>query len=157
MKETVELLLNKNFLIAVDDSDNSGRAVQYAGYLLGKMEGVHVTLLHVIPEPEEDYFEKEEQKVQWLEKYQQKMNSVLEEYRQKLVSAGIPEEAVLKRLPLRYCPSMAECILSERDERQYGTIIVGRHGLSRKEEFLFGSISSKIVNHARHCTVWVVE
>lgn len=26
----------------------------------------------------------------------------------------------------------------------------------RKEEFLFGSVSSKIVSHARNCTVWVV-
>jgi nucleotide-binding universal stress UspA family protein len=35
--------------------------------------------------------------------------------------------------------------------------VVGRQGLSRSEEFLFGSVSSKIVNHARNCTVWVVE
>jgi nucleotide-binding universal stress UspA family protein len=52
---------------------------------------------------------------------------------------------------------MAECILSERDETQYDTIVVGRQGLSRKEQFLFGSISSKIVSHAGNCTVWVVS
>lgn len=157
MEEKISVQLNKNFLIAVDDSDNSRRAVQYVGYLLGKMEGIHVTLLHVVPEPEEDYFPKEEQKQEWIEKYQHKMFRVMDEYMQMLIAAGIPEESVNKRLPLRYCPSMAECILSERDDCQYGTIVVGRHGLSRKEEFLFGSISSKIVNHARHCTVWVVE
>ena len=53
--------------------------------------------------------------------------------------------------------SMAEGILAERDEVEYSTIVVGRQGLSRSEEFLFGSISSRIVNHARNCTVWVVE
>ena len=157
MNEKVEVLLNKNFLIAVDDSDNSLRAVQYAGYLLSEMKGIHVTLLHVIPEPEEDYFTEEEQKRQWLEKYREKMETVLDDYRSILISKGLPGDAVETRLPMRYCPSMAECILTERDDRQYGTIVVGRHGLSRKEEFLFGSISSKIVNHARHCTVWVVE
>ena len=52
---------------------------------------------------------------------------------------------------------MAKCILLEHDETGYSTIVVGRQGLSRSEEFLFGSISSKIVNHARKCTVWVVE
>lgn len=36
-------------------------------------------------------------------------------------------------------------------------IVVGRQGLSRKERFLFGSISSKIVSHADNCTVWVVS
>ena len=70
--------------------------------------------------------------------------------------SGIPENTIEKRRPLRYCPSMADCIISERGERQYGAIIVQSYGLSRKEEFLFGSISSKIVNHARYCTAWVV-
>jgi nucleotide-binding universal stress UspA family protein len=157
MKNKEEAPLNKNILIAVDDSDNSRRAVRYVGYLLGSMEGVHVTLLHVIPEPEEDYFPEDDQKQQWLKKYREKLDAILDECRQMLVADGFEEDAVEKRLTLRYCPSMAECILAERDERQYGTIVVGRQGLSRKEEFLFGSISSKIVNHARRCTVWVVE
>jgi nucleotide-binding universal stress UspA family protein len=47
--------------------------------------------------------------------------------------------------------------LFEQNKAQYRTIVVGRQGLSRSEEFLFGSISSKIVSHARNCTVWVVE
>ena len=149
--------LNKNFLIAVDDSESARRAVQYAGYVLGKLQDIHVTLLHVIPEPDEDFFSEEEQKNQWLEKYQERMKAAIDKYHQMLVADGISEDAIEVRLPLRDCPSMAECILSERDEREYGTLIVGRRGLSRQEEFLFGSISSKIVNHARHCTVWVVE
>ena len=149
--------LNKNFLIAVDDSESSERAVQYAGYVLGKMKDIHVTLLHVIPEPDEDYFSSEAQKRRWLEKYQIKMDIAMKAYVKMLSAAGIPEADIEVRLPVRYCPSMAECILSERDERQYSTLIVGRRGLSRQEEFLFGSVSSKIVNHARHCTVWVVE
>lgn len=157
MKNNEAAPLNKNILIAVDDSDNSRRAVQYVGYLLGNMKGVHVTLLHVIPEPDEDYFPEDEQKQLWLKKYREKLEAILDEYARMLVADGFTQDAVEKRLPLRYCPSMAECILAERDERQYGTIVVGRQGLSRKEEFLFGSISSKIVNHARRCTVWVVE
>lgn len=157
MGEVKETRLNKNFLIAVDDSENSHRAVEYAGYLLAGMAGVHITLLHVIPDPEEDYFPEDSQRQQWLEKYRAKMNRALDEYAEMLLKAGFSAGAIEKRLPLRDCPSMAECILAERDERRYGTIVVGRQGLSRKEEFLFGSISSKIVNHARHCTVWVVE
>ena len=157
MHNREEAPLNKNILIAVDDSENSRRAVRYVGYLLGNMEGIHITLLHVIPEPEEDYFPEDEQKQQWLTKYREKLDAILEEYSQMLVADGFKKDALEKRLTLRYCPSMAECILAERDERLYGTIVVGRQGLSRKEEFLFGSISSKIVNHARRCTVWVVE
>jgi nucleotide-binding universal stress UspA family protein len=149
--------LNKNVLMAVDDSANSRRAVHYTAHLLGGVPGVHVTLLHVIPVPEEDFFPDDAQKEEWLQHYRARMEAVLEEYRQILIAQGFAEDALEKRLPLRSCPSMAECILVERDARQYGTIVLGRQGLSRKEEFLFGSISSKIVNHARQCTVWVVE
>jgi nucleotide-binding universal stress UspA family protein len=143
--------------MAVDDSANSRRAVAYTAQLLGGMKGIRVTLLHVIPLPEEDFFPDESQKEQWLQQYREKMEATLEEYRGMLLEAGFREDVLETHLPLRNCPSMAECILAERDQGPYGTIVVGRQGLSRKEEFLFGSISSKIVNHARNCTVWVVE
>ena len=157
MEEIVPAASHKNILMAVDDSANSRRAVEYTAQLLGGVEGIHVTLLHVIPLPEEDFFPDENQKEEWLRHYRKKMEGTLEDYRQVLVKAGFEEDALDKRLPVRNCPSMAECILAERGGGAYGTIVVGRQGLSRKEEFLFGSISSKIVNHARQCTVWVVE
>ena len=152
-----EKIFNKNILIAVDRSDNARRAVSYVGQLLGGLPGFNVTLLHVVPEPEEDYFSTAIQKEEWLTQYRQKIDVMLEDSRQFLIKKGFDPKNVAVRSTLRYCPSMAECILSERDKTEYSTIVVGRHGLSRSEEFLFGSISSKIVNHARNCTVWVVE
>jgi nucleotide-binding universal stress UspA family protein len=157
MPENNRAGFNRNVLIAVDDSTNAERAVAYVGYLLGGMEGFHVTLLHVIPEPEEDYFPGPVEKERWLQKYLQKIATTLERYRGVLLEAGFRPDSVQIQSKMRYCPSMAECILSERNAGNYGTIVVGRQGLSRKEEFLFGSVSSKIVSHARNCTVWVVE
>ena len=148
--------INKNILIAVDESENSRRAVSYVGQLLGGVKGFRATILHIIPDPEEDYFPNPGEKEKWIGEQKKKTDMLLETYRGILVKAGFGEDAVRTRSTLRYCPSMAECILSERDDRRYGTIVVGRQGLSRKEEFLFGSVSSKIVNHARNCTVWVV-
>ena len=152
-----EKTLNKDILIAVDESENARRAVSYVGQLLGGLPGFKVTVLHVVPEPEDDYFPTAAQKEEWLSKYVQKIEALLEECRQALVGKGFDPKDVGVRSTLRYCPSMAECILSERDETQYSTIVVGRQGLSRGEEFIFGSVSSKIVNHAQNCTVWVVE
>ncbi len=152
-----EKLYNKNILIAVDESENSRRAVSYVGQLLGGVTGFKVTILHVIPDPEEDYFQTSAEKDAWLKRYKEKIERALEEYRQILVGAGFDSDGVSVRSTLRYCPSMAECILSERDETKYDTIVVGRQGLSRKEQFLFGSISSKVVSHAGNCTVWVVS
>ena len=154
---TKEKSFNKNILIAVDDSDNSRRAVSYVAQLLGGMGGFKVAIVHVIPEAEEDYFATTEEKEKWLSQYRQKVETMLEDYRQILIRAGFNANDVSVRSPLRYCPSMAKCILAERDETEYHTLVVGRQGISRSEEFLFGSVSSKIVNHAKNCTVWVVE
>jgi nucleotide-binding universal stress UspA family protein len=148
---------NKNILIAVDESENARRAVSYVAQFLGGIGGFKVAILHVIPVPEEDFFPTSAERGKWLSKHRGEVDAMLEGYRQILIRAGFDPGDVSVRSPIRYCPSMAECILAERDETEYDTIVVGRHGLSRSEEFIFGSISSKIVTHARKCTVWVVE
>ena len=152
-----KIVYNKNILIAVDESKNSHRAVSYVSQLLAGIKGLKVLLLHVINQPEEDYFSTSTEKEKWLSNYKLKVDVMLEDYRQMLIREGFSPGDVLVRSTLQYCPSMAECILVERDETQYSTIVVGRQGISRSEEFLFGSVSSKIVTHARNCTVWVVE
>jgi nucleotide-binding universal stress UspA family protein len=148
---------NKNFLIAVDESENARRTVSYVGQFLAGIKGFKILILHVIRQPEEDYFATSSEKDQWLDQYKLKVDAMLKDYRQILIRAGFVPEDVSVRSTLRYCPSLAECILAERNQTGYSTIVVGRQGLSRSEEFLFGSVSSKIVNHARDCTVWVVE
>jgi hypothetical protein len=58
---------------------------------------------------------------------------------------------------MKGCTSIAECILGERERFVCGTVVIGRRGISKKEEFLFESISSKILHSARDCAVWVIE
>jgi nucleotide-binding universal stress UspA family protein len=152
-----EKTFNKNILIAVDDSENARRAVSYVSQILTGVKGFKILILHVISQPEEDYFSASAEKESWLSTYQLKVDAMLEDYRQILIREGFDPDDISVRSTLRYCPSLSECILEEQDKTQYSTLVVGRQGLSRSEEFLFGSISSKIVTHARNCTVWVVE
>ncbi len=149
--------INRNILIAADESQNAERAVTYVGKLLGGIKGFRVTVLHVIREPEDDYFPEEADKDQWYKEYRQQVDQMLEKYRNMLIDAGFNPEDVSTRSTVRYCPSMAECILAERDNAEYSTLVVGKKGLTHKEEFLFGSISGKIVRTAKNCTVWVVQ
>jgi nucleotide-binding universal stress UspA family protein len=149
--------INRNILIAADESQNAQRAVAYVGKLLGRIKRFKVTILHVIREPEEDYFQEGTDKDQWYNEYRQQVDQMLEKYRNTLIDAGFNPEDVSTRSTIRYCPSMAECILAERDSTEYSTLVVGRRGVSHKEEFLFGSISGKIVRTAKNCTVWVVQ
>jgi nucleotide-binding universal stress UspA family protein len=152
-----ENTFNKNILIAVDESENARRAVLYVARLLEGAEGFRICILHVINEPEEDFFPDPEERDKWIVQYTNRVDKMLEEYRQIFINRNFDPDAVSVRSTKRYCPSMSKCILEEKDKTRYNTIVVGRQGLSRTEEFLFGSISSKIVNYARNCTVWVVE
>ncbi|MFO7598968.1 MAG: universal stress protein [Candidatus Desulfacyla sp.] len=156
MNETDYTAFNHQVLIAVDESANAEHAIRYVGFVLGKTPGFEVTILHIIPDPEEDYFPNPEDKDKFLKHYSERIGHTLEKYRNILLDAGFATDKVTTQSTLRYCPSMAECILSEQGKKAYGTIVVGRQGISRKEAFLFGSVSSKIVNHAKDCAVWVV-
>lgn len=153
----MSLEVNRNILIAVDESENARRAVAYVAKLLGGIGGFKVTVFHVISNPEEDFFEDQSHREQWLSAYFKRVEQMLKEYSDILVDAGFDGQDVSIRSTIRYCPSMAECILAEMDINSYSTIVVGRRGVNHKEEFLFGSISGKIVRTARNCAVWVVE
>lgn len=149
--------INRNILIAVDASENSRRAVEYVAKLLGGMKGFKITVLHVVREPEDDEFPDEGEKEKWYAACTAQVDEMLGEYRRILMDEAFAPDTVDTRWIQRNCPSMAECILAERELLGSATIVVGRQGISRKEEFLFGSVSGKIVRTARGCTVWVVE
>lgn len=147
----------KKILIAVNASENSRRAVSYVSKILGGFSGFHVVFLHVIDPPEEDYFSCRAEQEKWMAQHRIEIDRLLEGYRQIFIREGFDPKALSLRKTLRFRPSVAECILEEQARLECGTIVVGRQALSRSEEFLFGSISSKIVSHAKNCTVWVVE
>jgi nucleotide-binding universal stress UspA family protein len=148
----------RNILIAVDESENARRAIEYvARLLLGIQEEFRVALLHVIVEPDEDFFITPQEKEEWYARTSETVNRVLDEYRNYLIDAGFSPAKVTVHSPIRYCPSIAECILAEQEVMEFATIVVGRKGISRKEELLFGSVSSKLLKIAQNCAVWVIQ
>jgi len=151
------LLFNKNILVAVDESESGRRAVSYVGQILGGMTGFKIIILNVIHEPDEDYFQESLEKEAWLAQHKLKADAMLNDHRQLLIKEGFEPNNIVVRSIILDCPSIADCILTEREKMGCSTIVVGRKGVSRKEEFLFGSVSNKIIHHAHDCTVWVVE
>jgi nucleotide-binding universal stress UspA family protein len=148
---------NNHVVIAVDGSENSRRAVAYVGGLIGGLTGFTVTLLHVIHAPEEDFFSSPQERERWVKSGRKKVEAWINDYRNLLVAGGVDTGDVSIRAVERDGPSLARLILAEMTVLEAGTIVLGRQGLSRKEEFLFGSVSKQIVSHARNCTVWVVQ
>ncbi|MBI5519486.1 MAG: universal stress protein [Desulfovibrio sp.] len=148
----------KNILISVDASDNARRAVDYAAELLGRAPGVRVTLLYIERAPGRDRFDTEEAWLNQCKLEHDRVFDFLADARARLVAAGMPEEAVSERTVLCSAePSIAQTILDVQQEGGFGTLVVGRRGLTKSEEFLFGSVSTKLVHNAKNCAVWVVQ
>lgn len=152
----------KNILISVDASENAARAVAYAATILGRQPGgpggFRVTLLYVERMPPRDLYRSEEEWKGQCSLEKKRVFDFLAEARATLRAAGIPDAAIAERTIL--CseePSIAKSILEVQQEGGYGTLVVGRRGITKGEEFLFGSVSSKLVHNARDCAVWVVQ
>ena len=147
----------RHLLAAVDESDNSRRAVMFLADFFGGNQDVFVTLLSIIPEPSEDFFSSEAERRAWLKEKESQMQKQLAGYKEILLGAGFQDGQVETRLSIRPCPSIGDAILEEQEKLRCCIVVVGRRGISYSEEFVFGSTSSKILHHAKHCAVMVVE
>ena len=147
----------RHLLVAVDESDNSKRAVMYLADFFCDYKNVFVTLLSIIQEPSEDYFPNDVERQKWLNDKQQAMNKILAGYKEMLIEAGFEEAQVETQLSVRACASVGDAILKEQEKLRCCIVVVGRRGISHNEEFVFGSTSNKILHNAKNCAVMVVE
>ena len=150
-------MVERHIMVAVDSSDNARRAVLFVGDFFGCYDGFQVTLLHIILEPEATFFRDNEERQKWLKKKRVESKKIMEEYKHILVDAGFSEDKVNISVEIMRAPSVADCILKEQEVMKCCTIVIGRRGISKKEEFIFGSTSNKIIHEARKCAVLVIE
>lgn len=147
----------KHVLVAVDGSENSRRAVEHVAEVLCGAPGFTVTLLHVIAEPDPDYFGNQPaRRLEWIAAQHGDARAYLESYRRTLLDAGFAPGDVTADVAEKRCPSLAECILDECARRGAGVLALGRQGRGAKEELLMGSVSKAAVHKSKGRAVWVV-
>lgn len=150
-------IVERHLLVAVDASDNARRAVLFVGDFFGCYAGISVTLLNIILEPEATFFANEKERVSWQESKLAEAKATVAQYRAILLDAGFPEEKLHERIEIRQSRSVADCIIEEQNKLRCCSVVIGRRGITKKEEFIFGSTSSKILHEARNCAVMVIE
>lgn len=137
---------HKRFLLYVEDSPVSLYAAHYFADVFGDVPELGVTLLWVSSGADPDYFET----LQEAEDYEKALNArgktLLEEVKGILVQGGI-EEA---RIGLRVVGAGKKVKLSDKiievvEKGDYDTIVLGKHRLSKSQEFLFGSVAVRLV------------
>ncbi len=147
----------KKILVAVDASENSFRAVEYVGEIVGSSPGFEITLLMVFRPPSRDLFPDEAAYNARISEIKSNAEAFFKKAEKELEGKGVSSHSVASVCLDAVGTSIAQNILDFQQSGSYGTVVVGRRGVSKAEEFLFGSVSNKIVHYAKNCTIWVVE
>jgi nucleotide-binding universal stress UspA family protein len=131
-------------LVALDASEGAKRAVDYVAATVDSSHW-EVNLFHVI----RDIDSKK------LHQTKKTMASIFKAAADHLEIAGFNRHQIHTRI-VTQLPSRASAIVVEALNGEYGTIVVGRRGLSNVEEFDMGRVSNKIIQMAREMAVWII-
>jgi nucleotide-binding universal stress UspA family protein len=156
-------------LLAVDESENSHRAVKYVGSLLHQTPDVAVTLFHVlrpiprgllehggseIPAVETQIGQQlHNEQEGWILKERESECHVLKKACQTLKDSGFDTQRVT--LKFGHEDDIARNILEEAQGHE--TIVVGRHGTTRIKRLFGGGVTDQLLRDAKGFAIWVVE
>lgn len=145
----------KKIILAIDDSQRSLTAVEYVGCFTGNLEGINLCLLHVYPEPPPNYHLNGTLN-DYKETHEEQADRLFSKAKSILQGHGIAATSITSRCFMADHKSISAAILDMQVREHYGTIVVGKRGIPKAEEFLFGSISSALVHTGKDIAVWVI-
>jgi nucleotide-binding universal stress UspA family protein len=141
----------EEIMVPVDGSDSALRAARFAVNLAAAM-GAKVKLFHVLPAASVELVGMAGMERADIEKLGQSSGErVFARIREELDAgqAGNLEQAVALGEP-------AEEILAYAEQHPATLVVMGRRGLSRMQSLMLGSVSDRVLQHAR-CPVTVVS
>jgi len=150
----------ENVLIAIDSSDNAMRAVDYAGRMFNRgknrftlfhaIRGIPVTSLgmeEIFPE----FYRK-----RLLEDAERDIKPAMKLAELRLAKFDISPERITSKI-VTGVTSRAATIIDEVKSSNYGTIVVGRRGLSQVAEFSMGRVTNKLIQLSRDQALTIVS
>ncbi len=149
-------------LLVVDGSNQAFEAVNYAGAMLPAAR-CEITLFHVISKVPDAFWDMENDPVWrqkiltvrgWEKQQEHKIYDFMERARQLLRKMGFSRDAVKVEIRERKA-GIARDIVHEA-ESGYDSIMMGRKGQGTLEEFVLGSVASKVVGKLARRAVWVI-
>ncbi len=146
-------------LIAMDSSEGGLGAVKHAGLMLNQSNN-SMTLFHAIrgisisTEGMEDIFP-EAYRQQLMNDAESEIQPALQLAREHLKKLDIAGERVSTKI-LTSVKSRAAAIVQEAKQGGYGTIVVGRRGISEVAEFSMGRVTNKLTQLAKEQALCIV-
>jgi len=149
----------QKMLLGVDRSESSRKAVEYSAPFLAD-SGAEVTLCHVVraflPTFGPDFIGAGGAMPESLvERLKEDIDRMFDSYKNVLERAGVRLEKISTVCKMGSYSRAADLLNTAR-EGGYGTIVMGRRGISAVREFLMGRVTSKVLNGAEGLAVWVI-
>jgi len=140
-------LLFSRILVAVDGSESARRAFERSVYLAqrcnSRLEIIHVVL-------DSTYGGDSAATFQLIEELKEKGKRILEQCKSEAMRNNVRAETLLE------LGDHAQVIIDTANKSGYDLIVMGSRGLSPFKELLLGSVSFKVMHHAK-CPVMVVR
>jgi len=155
-------------LMCLDNSEGAMVALNHLADVHGTSKNCEITLFHAVREFHgfkkfvSEFLSSERDKVaiETIERDLEQASKLLEpsfdKARATLISSGVDPAAIHQKI-VSGAGNTAQAIIEEAEKGDYATIVVGRRGLSKVEEFVMGGVSRRVLQMAKDRTVWVVS
>jgi nucleotide-binding universal stress UspA family protein len=144
-------------LAALDGSENALRAVDHLSFILSSCRNAktQVLLLNIWPGLINASGPQIIPRLSAGKEYEEKTNSFMRKAEEIILESDLPPEQVGRKITLKGV-NISKAILTEAQKGDYGTIVLGRRGISKAKEFFMGSVSNKILQQATDKAVWII-
>lgn len=153
---------SKGYVVGIDGSEGSLRAVEHLGAMIGHKKDAKVKLVNVVrrlsiqadlaapgvPSPEMEEA--------WEKAAQTAAGPNLAKAENILVQAGM-DNARIDCKVITGALSRAESLVEEATQAGFGTLVMGRRGLTKIEAFIMGRVTGKLLSLAKDKAVWIVH
>jgi nucleotide-binding universal stress UspA family protein len=151
---------SRKVLICLDASENALRAVDHAGFMLAGSD-CPVLLFHSLKDlrgfvPRAIYADAPEIAALWQSKAGQQIAPIATKAEEILVQHGLSKKQISHRV-VKGTRAIDQDILRTAHRGEFGTIVMGRRGLTGMQEFFMGSVSRKVLRQATGIAVWIVQ
>ncbi|MDA8388372.1 MAG: universal stress protein [Nitrospiraceae bacterium] len=158
--------MNK-ILIAIDGSECSMKAVNYAGDHFSGIDGIEITLLYVLPMPavfwDEGHFLSDEEKrergrflEQWKDEQRLKIEPVFQKATEVLAGKGVKREQIVLKTASDTVDA-ADRILDETRSGGFKTMLLGHCRHDTASHYIRGSVTHEILHRLQGTTLIIVE
>jgi nucleotide-binding universal stress UspA family protein len=136
-------------LVPVDGSENSFRALEHAIFLSTKIKEAQITVLYIIEDLPSLYIYSPKIMEKLRADYEREYTRILERCKEMANKSGTNINTVLKE------GDPASKIIGYSDMEKFDLIIMGSRGMGKFKEMIIGSVSNKVIHHAKSSVMLV--